>query len=75
VARRIDQQIGLDLGHPPVGIGDSKADAAVGSGTIQHPALERQHGPMGFGIALQRQHQAMAVDDAGGRRDERGDTG
>ena len=34
-------------------------------------AAQRQHRTIGFGIALQREHQAVAVDDAGRRRQHR----
>ncbi len=34
-------------------------------------ALQGEHGAVAFGVAEQRQHQAVAVDDAGGGREER----
>jgi hypothetical protein len=38
---------------------------------VLHRAVEGEHRAARLGVALQRQHQAVAVDDAGGRRVQR----
>ena len=54
-----------------LGAADLELDAVSGDPAALDRRIEREQRAMVLGIALQREHQAVAVDDAGGRREQR----
>ena len=68
-AGAVDYAAGVEL-HRFVAA-DLEHESVVHALRAPHRAEQRQHRTMRFGVALQREHQAMAVDDAGGRRKHR----
>ncbi len=69
-AGRIDQQAATQVHR--LGSADLDLDAAIHDAAALHRTVEGEHGAVAFGIALQRQHVGMAVDDAGAGREQRG---
>ena len=65
----VDQRPGAH-GHR-LGAADLDLDAGFRRAALLHRAMEGEHRAVFLGIALQGQHVAVAVDDAGGGRQQR----
>jgi hypothetical protein len=69
VSRAVDHRVGEQRGGRLAA--DLELDALRRGRRAQRGRLQRKHRAGGLRVAEQRQHQAMAVDDAGGRRQQR----